>query len=972
MEEVLASMNRQLSLIKKKLDSTAFQLSTANIHLSNSSLDRLQSLEAEVEYLNTVERSATQWQRSWFKRTFHRWRAPQRPSNTMTDRQSLAWKPHEAAVASYASWQSRFDTPTAFELEMLEATAADLPEILIFARFSAPSEHLIERTVAALRMCRGVRWNARFCFDPSCTPQAMAHYRSITQDDSRFHSGELGPRPGESLVVLLEGGALPRPHGPRILVEALLQKADSILSYSDEDQLSPEGLPEQPWFKPTYSRLLAEQGVLYGRMLALRASEDGLTLLINQFSAPEASGHTLAHAIVRDGREDQVVHVPHVLYHNVLPAPAPLALPLPPLPALLPFASILIPTRNGWDLLGPCLASLKKTDWPADRLEIIVVDNGSNDPQALAEMAAAESSGQIRLLRDPSPFNYSRLNNLAARAARGDLLVLLNNDTEIIDPAWLRKLAAYAMQPGAGAVGPKLLYPDRTVQHGGVALGIRGGGGHLHTYLGANEGGYHGLANMTREIAAVTGACLALTRSAFDEVGGLNETLHISYNDVVLCLDLHARGRRNIYIGEPLLIHHESKTRGKDDTPEKIRILRSEVGVAWNRHKALLKNDPFYSPNLSLETTHELAFAPRRRPAWRSSMVSAPKVMILSSIYAEGHGVAVVIALQIRALLAKGYDVVLAGRPSKRDFHLEGHKVIEVLDERSAATLAVDLGINLIVAHTPPYFGVATWTGEYPPVLAYDYGEPTPDFFPDSASRRQTIEYKNLVLRSCSRVIAISEAVANESIVSPDRIIPLGNNYLGQWSPAMEDRRTKVRRQRHWEAAYVVLNICRFHMTERSYKGVDQYADLLKTLKSLDPNLAARSVFVLCGKADREDVEAMKSLGLHVLANVTDDEMTDLYAAADLYVNFSRWEGYNLGIGQALAMGLTVLASDIPAHRAFGVKTTNRLENAAAFLRDQAIHPAKRFPKIWEWHESLTMFMNEVDSLVVSDRHEGS
>jgi GT2 family glycosyltransferase/glycosyltransferase involved in cell wall biosynthesis len=632
-----------------------------------------------------------------------------------------------------------------------------------------------------------------------------------------------------------------------------------------------------------------------------------------------------------------------------------------------PVVSIIIPTRDRWDFLGPCLASLRITDWAADRLEIIVVDNGSTDVEVLENLAAAEARNEIRVIRDNRKFNFAALNNLAAKAARGDVFVLLNNDTEIIDPAWLRKLCAYAVLPDVGAVGAKLLYSDRTVQHGGVILGIQGVVGHAHLFLDEDEGGYQQLANVTHEVAAVTGACLAVSRVAFEAVGGLKEEFAVAFNDIVFCMDLHDTGRRNIYVADCVLIHHESKTRGFDTTPKKIEIARSEALRTWRYHSALMRDDPCYSPNLSLESPYELAFAPRRRALWRPPAAAPLKIMMLSSTYARGHGVAVVIDLQIRALLDRGHEVVLAGTKSSRDFTYDGMAVIEVHDPRSAATLGADLQADVIVAHTPPFFSVGRWTGAYPPVVAYDYGEPPPEYFPDEAARREILVEKNLSLRMCAKVFTISDAIAAESLIPPDGVIPLGNSHLGTWAPAFAERREAVRRKRGWDSCFVVLNVCRFHAGERNYKGIDQYADVLSVLKSVDPELATNCIFVLCGKGDARDVAEVEAQGIKAIANVSDEELIELYAAADMYMNFSRWEGYNLGIGQALAMGLPVIASDIPAHRAFGITVKDNPVSAAFSLCDQLRNPAERIPRLWTWDEPLRFFVEMIEDLARAD-----
>ena len=171
----------------------------------------------------------------------------------------------------------------------------------------------------------------------------------------------------------------------------------------------------------------------------------------------------------------------------------------------------------------------------------------------------------------------------------------------------------------------------------------------------------------------------------------------------------------------------------------------------------------------------------------------------------------------------------------------------------------------------------------------------------------------------------------------------------------MIENRERTRAARDWTGKVVVLNVCRFEHAERRYKGIDTYAEVARRFREARPELASRVDFVLCGKAASEDVKEVEALGLTVVANASDQELADLYAAADVYMNFSRWEGYNLGIGQALAMGLPVIASDIQAHRDFGVTVTNDPGAAAVLfgpLADAALSGTlllERRAKLWTW-----------------------
>lgn len=233
---------------------------------------------------------------------------------------------------------------------------------------------------------------------------------------------------------------------------------------------------------------------------------------------------------------------------------------------------------------------------------------------------------KIRVVRDPRPFNYSELNNSAAAAATGDILVFLNNDTEIIDGSWLRRIVEFAEQETVGAVGLKLVYRDRKVQHGGMVLGvferINRGATHAHVRIESEDPGYNNLANLTHEVSAVTGACLAIRASLFREIGGFGRNLQGSFNDVVLCLDLLARGYRNIYIGECALIHHESRTRGRIETAEQVTRFLAEARFARERYPDLFLDDRYYNPNLSLRRIYGLAFPPRRTYPWLRHAVS--------------------------------------------------------------------------------------------------------------------------------------------------------------------------------------------------------------------------------------------------------------------------------------------------------------------------------------------------------------
>jgi GT2 family glycosyltransferase len=255
-----------------------------------------------------------------------------------------------------------------------------------------------------------------------------------------------------------------------------------------------------------------------------------------------------------------------------------------------PQVSIIIPTRDAPDILGRCLKSIfENSSYP--NFEVIVIDNETTDPVALDLM----KTYPVRRVLFPGPFNFSRANNEGAAAATGEFLVFLNNDTEIISKDWLEHLVYYAAQPDVGAAGGLLAYDDRTVQHAGVALGMRGTADHTMRRFPIDVDGYAGSLVCAREVSAVTGACLMVRRALFEEIEGFNPHFFTAYQDVDLCLRLRARGLRIIYTPRTVLIHHESISRqGYYDMVDRMLLLD-----LWET--VIEQGDPYYNPNLDLE-----------------------------------------------------------------------------------------------------------------------------------------------------------------------------------------------------------------------------------------------------------------------------------------------------------------------------------------------------------------------------------
>ena len=261
--------------------------------------------------------------------------------------------------------------------------------------------------------------------------------------------------------------------------------------------------------------------------------------------------------------------------------------------------SIVIPTRDHAEDLERCLSSLfERTTYP--RFEVLVVDNDTKDTRALEVLATwAARDDRMRVLPMPIPFNYSKLNNDAVRVSHGEYVVLLNNDTEVLTGDWLEAMMEQAQRPAIGAVGASLVFSDRSVQHGGVILGIGGVAGHSHRYAESDSAGYFGALRATSNYAAVTAACLMVRRETFDSVGGIDEELTVAYNDVDFCLRIRERGLRNVWLPHVVLVHGESKSRGYDVGLVKERRSIREEALMLARWGPLIECDPYYNANLT-------------------------------------------------------------------------------------------------------------------------------------------------------------------------------------------------------------------------------------------------------------------------------------------------------------------------------------------------------------------------------------
>lgn len=395
---------------------------------------------------------------------------------------------------------------------------------------------------------------------------------------------------GPWLLPLAVGDSLA--HGAIGAYRAAIAASDTetALIYADDDLADEKGRWHVPHFKPDWnSELFRHFDYLSGACI-LRASPEDLEAC----SLSPGWESRLTHRLAGKGRP---FHLSRILHHR-------LVRPQPRLPAVpeiaerdLPLVSIIVPTRNRVDLLRTCIEGIAATDYPD--IEVIIADNDSDDPETLTYLEGLDPT-RHRVLRHAGAFNFSAINNRAAKEARGHLLCLLNNDIEVIAPDWLRIMAVQAQREDVGAVGAQLLYPDGRLQHAGVTIGMGNAAGHSHRLLRPEEEGYFHRHSVPQFTMAVTAACLVVKRERFFAVDGLDEgNFAVAFNDVDLCLRLNQRGWQSFYESRARLIHHESVSRGLDRDPVGAARFAKELAALQKLWRTDEVTDPFHHSLLS-------------------------------------------------------------------------------------------------------------------------------------------------------------------------------------------------------------------------------------------------------------------------------------------------------------------------------------------------------------------------------------
>lgn len=589
----------------------------------------------------------------------------------MIGRLSRAWHAHRATLdpdRGYDRWIELYDTLAPGDLDAMEKHSRSLrfrPVVSVVLSAAEASPEQLREAIESVRTQVYDSWelciatcDARAAevneilsraADPRITVSLCEEHAGVAEalnNAAALAAGEY--------LAFLESDAVLRPHALLLVADELNRHADAILVYSDADILEGSGNRAEHYFKPDWNpELLLSQN--YVDHLAVVRRDRFVEL--GGFRQVVDSGHEwdLFLRVTEDAEPIRIRHIPHVLYHARRSSGSPavstasqsprveagrravegalrrrgvrasvstehesltrVSYTLPPKP---PRVEVVMPSACQLEFLPSCLEGLlHQTRYTDLRVTVVVSSIRFDVPAQASFLRHIETDPRVRVhVYDDRPYNFSWLNNTGAGQSDASLLLLMNDDLLVIHEDWLETLVGHVLQDGVGAVGPMLYYPDDTIQHAGVILGL-GLADHYHKHLRRGEPGYHSRARCPQDLSCVTGACMLVRREAFESVGGLNEELAVAFNDVDFCLRLLDAGWRTVWTPHAELYHRESVSVGPHNSPERRAEYEREQRIMIQRWADRLLSDPNYNPNLSREAPNTPAFPPRVTYPWR-------------------------------------------------------------------------------------------------------------------------------------------------------------------------------------------------------------------------------------------------------------------------------------------------------------------------------------------------------------------
>jgi O-antigen biosynthesis protein len=585
--------------------------------------------------------------REWLKVGVKRALAIVRPKHTAngpppSERHGLETVPFD----EYQRWIVKSEPTHAQLMQQRAAQFQRTPVFSILVPVYNPPADYLNAMIRSVREQTYGNWE--LCLADAST---QAHVRPIldaaAQSDSRIKVHYLSENRGivgnsnaaaqmatGEFFALLDHDDTLAPFALHSLAAAVNAKPDADFLYSDEDKLDPRGRRCEPAFKPDWSPDLLRARNYITHLTVLRRD---LFKALEGFRTGYDGAQDYDMVLRAGERARQIVHIPEILYHwrmhpqstaadagskhyafeagkravedqlrrngtaaNVFHGPVPGTYKVSYTLSRQPLVSIIIPKKDHPDMLRRAVDAVRAGGYA--NYEIVIVENGSTKPETFLLYERLQRDESARILTWDKPFNFAAVNNFAARQAAGELLLFLNNDVEAVGGEWLDAMVRQAIQPGVGGVGAMLYYPDDTIQHAGIIVGMGGVAG--HAYLGYPRGaaGYLQGLRVVRNVSAAMGACLLCPREAFERVGGYDEGFVLAFNDVDLGVQLLQAGYRMVWTPDAELYHYESKTRGYEDTPEKQRRFRREVELFHAKWGAwLAAGDPCYNRHFRLD-----------------------------------------------------------------------------------------------------------------------------------------------------------------------------------------------------------------------------------------------------------------------------------------------------------------------------------------------------------------------------------
>jgi GT2 family glycosyltransferase len=585
----------------------------------------------------------------------------------------------------YKRWIERYDTLAEEDLLLIGIHIARLinpPVISVVMPVYDPPETFLREAIASVKAQLYPYWELCICDDASPSAHIARVIEEEARGDSRIRwvrrqtNGHICAATNDALalatgeyVALMDHDDLLPTHALYSVAVELVAHPEVDMLFTDEDRISDDGQRHTPYFKPGWNpELLLAHNLVSHLGVYRRTLINGLGGLRAGFEGSQ--DHDLALRASAAVGDSNVRHLPGIFYHWRLTGNEFVASFSQsqldrcidasrraitehlqsrrdshgagafvgasssvmnwsrvrwPLPQPTPKVSIIVPTRDRHELLARCAQGvLYRTEYP--NIELLIVDNDSTDVETLELFQQLSADPRVRVVRYPGAFNYSAINNAAARKASGEILILLNNDIDIIGDQWLSEMVSIVARPEVGVVGAKLLYATDTIQHAGIVLGTGqfdngpGVAGHYGSGEARNAIGYFGQNVLSRDMSAVTGACLAIRKDVFENVGGLDEqNLPIAFNDVDLCLRIRESGLRILWTPYAELYHLESASRGTDVGGKKAVRFYGESEFMRTRWGHILDSDPFYNPVFSRQSPFFQPTRPARTvPTWLS------------------------------------------------------------------------------------------------------------------------------------------------------------------------------------------------------------------------------------------------------------------------------------------------------------------------------------------------------------------